>query len=106
LVSARQAQSTKTNATIGEGKAIQLYPNPSTGRFQLLVRLSKSVNANAKIELLSTSGQAVFTSSGFVSNGILQTTIQVPVTVPNGMYVVKITTANEVQQTKLVYSKY
>jgi hypothetical protein len=105
LVSTRQAQAIKTNATIHEGKAIQLYPNPSTGRFQLLVRLSKSVNANAKIELFSKLGQALFTSSAFVSNGILQTTVQLPVTVPSGMYVVKITTANEVQQTKLVYSK-
>jgi hypothetical protein len=105
FVSARQANATEANTTIAEGKVIQLYPNPSTGRFQLLVRLSKSVNANAKIELFSTSGQAVFSSSGVVANSILQTAVQVPVTLPSGMYVVKITTAKEVQQTKLVYSK-
>ena len=70
-----------------------------------MVRLSKIVNANAKIELLNTAGRVVYTASGFVANGILQTTIQVPTTVASGMYLVKVTTANEVQQAKLVYSK-
>ena len=90
---------------IDDEKAIQLYPNPARGQFKLLVRLLKSINANAKIELFSASGQAVYTLSGVVANGVLQTTIQVPPTVASGLYVVKVTTANEVQQAKLVYSK-
>ncbi len=67
--------------------------------------LAENINAAVKIQILSITGQTVYTVNGNMANGFLQKTIAIPSFIANGFYWVKITVNNKIHQVKLIYSK-
>ncbi len=66
---------------------------------------AENINAAVKIQILSITGQPVYTVNVNMANGFLQKTIAIPSFMANGIYLVRITVNNKIYQAKLVYTK-
>jgi hypothetical protein len=98
IVAARVAPTT----TVLPEPRLDLYPNPSNGRF--VVALSNNKAQKATIQIISKNGLVVAQKS-VVLTGDLNTTSFDISNLSHGMYIVKIVTADGVQTTKVVVQR-
>ncbi|MBK9730536.1 MAG: T9SS type A sorting domain-containing protein [Chitinophagaceae bacterium] len=82
-----------------------VFPNPTGGLFKLTLQLNEEDNADAKIEVIGLLGQIVYTEKAAVEKGKLQKEIQLSPSTARGMYLVKVTTGDEVHTTKIHLTK-
>ena len=98
---------TTTTLRLGDERttAIEIYPNPTSEKFILHLRLNSTANQPATIYLLNTLGQVVYSSVESVGNGELIKTITMPSTSAAGWYVAKVVMSDQVMEQKLLYQK-
>ncbi len=98
---------TTTPLRMGDERAttIQIYPNPTSEKFILDLRLYSAASQPATIYLLNAFGQVVYSSVVSVGNGELIKTITMPSTSAAGWYLVKVVMSDQVIEQKLLYQK-
>jgi hypothetical protein len=78
---------------IADVREIKLYPNPNSGKFTL----TAPARAEASIEVLNVSGQAVFQTSATPVNGTVRTEISLDSKLSNGIYMIRMTEGESTQ---------
>lgn len=80
---------TTSTRIIAKGEeTLQLYPNPNTGAFTLSGKLPS--NKNTTITIINTLGQKVFQKEVTIIAGKINTAIDIPNSVPTGVYILKV----------------
>lgn len=80
---------------------LSVYPNPSNGLFEVELQLENQFSGTGTIELLTPTGRVVSSSEVNIEDGLLHQQFAVS-DVPSGFYWVRISTAVQVYQTKLI----
>ena len=98
--SARRANQTAGIATVSTAKTILVYPNPSSG--DIFISGSDLTEKQWNVEITDVTGRVVLQNTYQVNQGLIKLNTQLT----NGIYLVKVITANgQVQQQKVIISK-
>ena len=70
--------------------SLEIYPNPAASQFTLSLKLDNGINTVAKIEILNTLGQTVYSQESTVVNGSLKNEISLDHALAEGVYMIKV----------------
>lgn len=84
---------------------LQIYPNPSDGKFMVDVNAEPGSSPAATIQVLNTTGQSVYQQGAPVSEGNLHQEVQFPGGIASGIYFVKVTLNDRVYTRQIRYQK-
>jgi alkaline phosphatase D len=83
--------------------ALNVYPNPLQGGHPLFVHFALNQKSNFQIELLDISGRVIYSQSeSDKPSGTFTMTIDTPEDLPAGVYILKMSSADEVVSRKIV----
>jgi hypothetical protein len=83
----------------------RLYPNPARHLFMIELGLNESVSGKAEIQLINAQGRTAYTSEAQVYDGQLKKQVATSSTLVPGIYLVRITIADEVFVGKLIIER-
>ncbi len=84
---------------------VALYPNPNSGQFTIDLNAYDLSSSLVSVEVYNVLGQVVYSNTLMLTEGKLNNIIQLPATVEDGLYNVKIKKGNYETYTKIVVSK-
>jgi trimeric autotransporter adhesin len=90
----RVASTLSTNQTT-VSCTLALLPNPNKGVFMVRGTMGSYGSEEVTLEVLDVSGQMVYTTRSLVENGNINTRIALENNLPNGVYMLKISSASE-----------
>lgn len=83
---------------------VSVYPNPTTGKFTIVISLSDESSEPVTLQVVNIAGQVVYNGKTMVANGLLLEEIQLTY-VPTGIYLVKAIINGKVYSALLSYQK-
>jgi hypothetical protein len=86
-------------------KDFGLYPNPSSGRFKVIINQQGLLTTNVNIQVIDRMGRTIITHVDKITNGTFNKEITMPAHVVNGIYLVRINTGDKLIVKKLVIAK-
>ena len=85
--------------------SLQIYPNPSDGRFMVDVNAEPGSSPAATIQVINATGQQVYQQGVPVSEGNLHREVELPGGIAAGIYFVKVTLSDRVYTRQIRYQK-
>jgi hypothetical protein len=91
----------------GELAALEtrVYPNPSTGSFNVKMNVANGVNENITMEVVNTIGQVVYSVKPVVQNGYINEKIDLNSNLASGLYIVQTKIGDTSFNTKMLITK-
>jgi hypothetical protein len=89
---------------IGENSlasSINIYPNPSTGNFNLEVCFDNIKEESMEIEIFNPLGQSIYQKQAHKTNGCIRETIELAGELAGGVYILKIASGNRLESSRL-----
>ncbi|HUM45380.1 MAG TPA: T9SS type A sorting domain-containing protein [Chitinophagales bacterium] len=86
-------------------QALRTYPNPTSGKFTLLVKTDAPADGMAKIEVMNLMGQQVQMTLAPFANGVLQKDLSFSPNTPEGLYLLKVSTGERTYTTRVTFHK-
>ncbi|HYV93952.1 MAG TPA: MopE-related protein [Chitinophagales bacterium] len=87
------------------GDEFSIYPNPNNGQFFIDLKAHTGNDGTATIEILSNIGQLIYTEKARVVNGLLNEEVKLNITLPEGIYFVRVVMDKEMFNGQFVYQK-
>jgi uncharacterized delta-60 repeat protein len=91
-----------TDGAMDESSAMQLYPNPSTGTFQLSFNTVESTTATATIQIVNIFGQVVDSRILNIVDGTLDETFNFSGQLAPGSYFIRLSAGNELYSSRFI----
>jgi hypothetical protein len=83
----------------------RVYPNPSTGSFNVRMNVANGVNEVITMEVVNTVGQVVYHIKPVVQNGYINETIDLNSNLASGMYIIQTKIGDTSFNTKMLVTK-
>ena len=82
-----------------------VYPNPTTGQFNLELCINGLLEKTILIEVINSFGQVVYKKRPQKINGCVKEAIELQSSLPTGVYIMKVTTDDKIQTAKMLLTK-
>jgi hypothetical protein len=86
-------------------KDFALFPNPSSGRFKVIINQQGLLSTQVSIQVIDFMGRLITTHFDMITNGVFNREITLPANVADGIYLVKINTGDNLIVKKLMITK-
>ena len=80
---------------------MKVFPNPTTG----VLNLKANVKTSVMIDVLSITGQVVYQTTAVPQNGKVKRAIMLDSKLPNGTYLLRMTTNKETQTLRFIMQR-
>jgi len=97
--------STGINHAINAYNDLALFPNPNNGAFIVKGTLAARTDGNVSVEIINMQGQPVYQSNAFIASGIINTQITLDKELPEGIYMLRISSEDETHTFRLLIEK-
>ncbi len=84
---------------------VKVYPNPSTGSFNVKMNTAHAPVDNIKMEVVNMVGQVVYSKKPVVENGFIKEKIELDRSFAAGLYVVQVKMGDASFNTKMLITK-
>ncbi|MEO6442304.1 MAG: T9SS type A sorting domain-containing protein [Chitinophagales bacterium] len=95
----------ETDIQLPADQAFSTYPNPTSGKFTVLVKMEIPGDGLAKIEIMNLMGQQVQVAFAPCKNGILKEELSFNTIMPEGMYLLKVSSGEHSYFSRLTLQK-
>ncbi len=86
-------------------QAMVVAPNPTRGRFTIDLQVEGQLNAMAQIQLQDIAGKIIYTQQANMNAGVLNQSVNMPVSAASGLYIVRIIIEGKTYHAKLMFEK-
>jgi hypothetical protein len=86
----------------GANTRVSAYPNPASSSIYLDVRLNNTLDQQVNIQLVNAFGQVLLAESKTISGGQTVVAINLPQSLNNGIYVVRVIAGQEILESKII----
>ncbi|MES2285339.1 MAG: PQQ-dependent sugar dehydrogenase [Bacteroidota bacterium] len=84
---------------------MNIYPNPNTGLFTIILNISLITDENVKMKIVNILGQEVYNKEYVIKDNYFKEIVELDKTLPTGIYTLQVIIGDKIENTSMILSR-